>query len=80
LPFFPDVRGDVPRVFSVLLTYQDLSGAKHEMLAGDWLARVIQHEYDHTQGVLFIDRMDARMVRRLEAKLKKLKRSARQRA
>jgi peptide deformylase len=76
---FPDIRGDVPRCASVQLTYQDLDGAHHEMEAGDWLARVLQHEYDHTQGVLFIDRMEARLVRRLDAKLKKLKRSARQR-
>lgn len=76
---FPDIRGDVPRSFEVSLTYQDVAGVRHEMVAGDWLARVLQHEYDHTKGVLFIDRMEARTLRRLETKLKRLKRSARQR-
>jgi len=38
------------------------------------LARVIQHEFDHVEGVLFIDRMESKYVEGLDAALKKLKR------
>ncbi len=72
---FPDIRGDVPRADNIRVTYQDVSGARHIMEAGDWLARVIQHEYDHTQGVLFIDHMKPSEKRRLDPQLKDLKRA-----
>ncbi len=74
---FPGIRGDVPRSPSVVMEYQDLDGAPHTLEAGGWFARVLQHEYDHTMGVLFIDRMETRQIRLLEAKIKRLKRANR---
>lgn len=74
---FNEIRGDVVRVDHVRVEYQDLDGAQHVLVARDWLARVLQHEYDHTQGVLFIDRMDPHSLRAIESRLKKLHRTAR---
>lgn len=56
---FPDVLGDVPRPLSVKVTAQGLEGETITFEADGLLARAIQHEYDHLQGQLFIDRMDA---------------------
>lgn len=48
---------DVPRAFSVVLDYQDLSGARHRLGAEGYFAHVLQHEYDHLEGVLFFDHL-----------------------
>src|SRR5688572_19851091 len=53
----PDIRGMVPRAFHVRLTALDRDGRPFEMEATDFPARVIQHETDHLDGVLFFDRM-----------------------
>jgi len=53
----PDWVGLVPRVRSVCLRYQDESGTTHEIRASGFEARVIQHELDHLDGILFIDRV-----------------------
>jgi peptide deformylase len=74
---FPGLRGDVVRSDAVEVEYQDLEGAAHVLRAQGWFARVIQHEYDHLKGVLFIDHMDTRDLRRLDSKLKRLKRASR---
>lgn len=70
---FPDIRGDVPRVERVRVRFQDLQGQVHHLETSGWMARVILHEYDHLQGVLFIDHMDTRTRRRLEPHVKRLK-------
>jgi len=71
---FPEIRGKVARPFSVRLKYQDLQGKTHTLETSGLLARVIQHEFDHVEGVLFIDRMDPAYVEEIEPELKKLKR------
>jgi peptide deformylase len=53
----PDVRGRVPRAQQVRLTGYDRRGEPLAMRASDFAARVIQHEADHLDGVLFLDRM-----------------------
>ncbi len=70
---FPEIRGAVSRPWSVRLRYQDLQGKAHVLETTGLLARVIQHEFDHVEGVLFIDRMDPKYVAELEPELKKLK-------
>lgn len=74
---FPDVRGNVNRPVNIEVTYQDLDGNAHTLRAGGILARVIQHEVDHLNGVLFTERMERKIVGRLEKKLKRLKRNTR---
>jgi len=74
---FPGVRGDVVRPLAVRLRYQDLQGLPHVLEASGLLARVIQHEFDHVEGVLFIDRMDPKHVQKLDPELKKMKRETR---
>ena len=74
---FPGIEGDVERADNIRCEYQDVDGAKHVLEASDWLARVVQHEYDHTQGVLFIDRMDESTLHSLNTRLKRLRKSSR---
>ena len=74
---FPEVRGNVNRPVNVEVTFQDLDGNAHTLRAGGILARVIQHEVDHLNGVLFTERMTRNLVNRLEKKLKRLKRNTR---
>lgn len=53
----PDVRGKVPRAREIAVRALDRRGELLEFNARDFPARVIQHEYDHINGVLFLDRM-----------------------
>jgi peptide deformylase len=53
----PDIRGKVPRARQIRLRAFDRSGKKMELPASGFTARVIQHETDHLDGVLFFDRM-----------------------
>ena len=75
---FPDIRADVTRPDRIRCQYQDLDGARHVIETSDWLARVIQHEYDHTQGVLFVDRMDTDTLGAIDTPLKRLRKSTRE--
>lgn len=53
----PEWVGVVPRARRVVVRYQDVSGAWQEISGKGFEARVIQHELDHLDGVLFIDRV-----------------------
>jgi peptide deformylase len=53
----PDVRGRVPRAREIKVRAYDRKGDRIELRAHDFSARVIQHETDHLDGVLFFDRM-----------------------
>ena len=52
----PGYFGNVERFVSVAVKGQDRNGNKIRIKADDWLARVFQHEIDHLDGVLYIDR------------------------
>ena len=54
----PDLRGVVPRWTRVRLEALDRSGAPFKVEAGGFFARVIQHECDHLEGSVYLDRMD----------------------
>jgi peptide deformylase len=56
---FPDIRADVERWVTITVTFQDLDGKEATLEATGWLARIIQHELDHLDGVLFTDRLSA---------------------
>ena len=53
----PDIRGQVPRPSAVRLRALDRKGRKFELVARGLPGRVIQHENDHLDGVMFFDRM-----------------------
>ncbi len=53
----PDLRGRVPRYTSVSVTAHDRDGARLTFEADDFHARVIQHECDHLDGIVYPDRM-----------------------
>ena len=53
----PDIRGRVPRARQILVKAYDRHGKRVEIKAANFMARVIQHETDHLDGVLFFDRM-----------------------
>lgn len=53
----PDIRGRVPRAHKIVVKALDRKGRVVEIDAEDFLARVIQHETDHLDGVLFLDHM-----------------------
>jgi peptide deformylase len=53
----PDIRGRVPRSREIRVRALDRRGDRVELRAYDYPARVIQHETDHLDGVLFFDRM-----------------------
>ena len=65
----PNLREDVERPESVLIKYQDENFAFHEERFDGTAARVIQHEYDHLDGILFTDRVSAIRRQMLKSKL-----------
>ena len=69
---FPDIRGDVPRPDAIRVTFQDLQGASHTLMCNGLLGRCIQHEVDHLNGTLFIDRMKKKVRAGIEKHIKEL--------
>jgi peptide deformylase len=67
---FPGVRTDVTRPDGVRVKAQTLDESMLEFEAGGLLARAIQHEHDHLQGILFIDRVSALERRRIESEIR----------
>lgn len=74
---FPGIRADVERPTTLECKYQDLDGNAHVLACDGLLARVIQHEVDHLNGILFIDRMPKATVKKLWPQLEELKNSIR---
>lgn len=61
----PDVRENVARASEVVLAYQTAFGEHREMVLHNLEARIVQHEVDHLDGLLFIDRLSPTLRRRL---------------
>ncbi len=75
----PDIRGDVERPPQLKLRWMDENFETHEKVFDGVNARVIQHEYDHTEGILFLEYLKPirkRMIRRRLENIKKGKVSA----
>ncbi|MDZ7718194.1 MAG: peptide deformylase [Balneolaceae bacterium] len=68
----PEVRDDVSRPKSITVRYKDRDFNEQTMETSGWIARVIQHEYDHLQGVLFLDYLSAFKRRLHKSTLKKI--------
>jgi peptide deformylase len=56
----PDFTGDVARATSLVLAWQDEHGAAHRDTFSGFEARAVQHEVDHLDGLLFLDRVEGR--------------------
>jgi peptide deformylase len=69
---FPDIIGDIPRAAKISVKARDLDGKSIEFEAAGLLARAVQHEADHLNGILFIDRMSSALKSSLAGKLKRL--------
>ena len=69
----PDVRSEVERPKEVVIKFLDTNMKEQELKAGELLSRVIQHEFDHLQGVLFIDRITEDIKKKLKKDLNKIK-------
>jgi peptide deformylase len=56
----PDYTGNVIRATGIRLKAQDLDGREHEYVMEGYEARAVQHEMDHLDGLLFVDRVVSR--------------------
>jgi peptide deformylase len=65
----PDIREDVYRKPTIRLSYYDEDWKHHENTFSGMAARIIQHEYDHIEGKLFIDKLSPLRKRLIEKKL-----------
>ncbi len=65
----PDVREDVFRQPKITIEYFDEKFNKHKEVFEGLIARVIQHEYDHIEGILFTDKLSGLKKRLIKGKL-----------
>ncbi|RMH64170.1 MAG: peptide deformylase [Calditrichaeota bacterium] len=64
----PDVRDDVTRPEGIRLVYHDERGNRLEESYDGWMARVLQHEIDHLNGILFVDYLPSFKIQALQQK------------
>ncbi len=69
----PDIRADIRRPAGIRISGFDLDGEPQELSSNDFIARVWQHENDHLDGILILDKMNTmgrlvnrRLIRNLE--------------
>ncbi|MDZ4815704.1 MAG: peptide deformylase [Verrucomicrobiota bacterium] len=74
---FPELGGRIPRPERVKVEALNLKGEKLTFLAEGFLARAVQHESDHLNGVLFIDRMVSTDKAKIEKEYKAIYRATR---
>lgn len=70
----PDIREEVTRPSVIRLRYQDEHFEPHEEEFSGLAARIIQHEYDHIEGVLFTDKLSPLKKRLIKGRLEKISR------
>ena len=68
----PDIREDVSRKPDITITYQDEHLNTHTESYSGLAARIIQHEYDHIEGILFTDKLSTLKKRLLKNRLEKI--------
>jgi len=69
---FPEINGGIERAKSVIARAQTLEDGRIEIEASGLLGRAIQHEVDHLNGILFIDRMNSAAKAALSSRLKRM--------
>ena len=55
----PSIRGLVPRYQAIEVEYTTRDGQLHQQELTDFVARIFQHEYDHLEGIVFLDRVES---------------------
>ena len=75
---FPEITGGIERAKSVIARARTLDGSEIEIEASGLLGRAIQHEVDHLNGILFIDRMNSATKAALSSRLKRMQKETRQ--
>jgi peptide deformylase len=75
---FPQIHGDVVRPDRINVSFQDLGGIRHTLICDGLMSRCIQHEVDHLNGVLFIDRMAKKIRQSIEPEVKDLAKRTRE--
>jgi len=74
---FPNIRGDIERPYAIKAKFQDQHGVPHTLRCDGLFARCVQHEADHLNGILFIDRMEKKVRAMLEPAIKALAKETR---
>jgi peptide deformylase len=69
---FPEITAEIERAKSIIVHAQTLENDEIDIEASGLLARAIQHEIDHLNGILFIDRMNSATKAALSSRLKRL--------
>ena len=69
---FPGIGAKVTRAETVTVTYLDLQSQRQTITVSGLLARCVQHELDHLDGVVFIDKLSSVQKLTIASKLKKL--------
>jgi peptide deformylase len=69
---FPEIFGEITRPEAVEVTALDVEGRRQGFRCAGLLSRAVQHEVDHLQGILFIDRMDKKTKEQLRPDLESL--------
>jgi len=70
---FPEIKADVARPELIIVQYQDIDGSTHNLECDGLLGRCIQHEVDHLNGILFIDRMEKDAYTEIKREIQALK-------
>ncbi len=68
----PGIREQVERYKKVRLRAKDIKGKDTEMVVEGMLARILQHETDHLEGILFIDRLDKKKKREVISRINEM--------
>jgi peptide deformylase len=76
----PDIRADVTRPERVSVDYTTIDGEPARLEADEMVARIFQHEYDHLDGILFVDRISPVRRQLLKKHLKAIAKTASKRA
>lgn len=73
---FPEISAQITRADKVTVAYTGLDGERRQISARGLLARAIQHEVDHLNGVLLVDKMSPMQRVAMAGKLKRLQKNA----
>lgn len=55
----PGIRGLIPRHYSINVEFTNRDGTRSKKTYKDFVARIFQHEFDHLEGIMFVDRIDS---------------------